>query len=461
MGWHGYLGWEICFPGQAGRVYLKMSGELAFEVDIMNFAWNIWSLRYLRAALRKSLLAVPVFGSAMLGGWQPVIADTIQLKNGGHLDGELLNPERGKDDMLIVRVESGGRIALAPAQVQRVIRKSDAQVEYEKRLPKVAETTDGHWEMAEWCRDMGLIAQRRTHLEKVIAIDPEYEKARIALGYSKASGTWLRPEEFMRRQGYVLHKGTWKLAQQVEIESNAQEWEQSVRDWRKKLHMWLGQLDGKKREDALKNLNEIRDPAAVPPIVDLLINNETPTAVRVSMLDILEKIPSGDTTNALIQISLKDKNDNLRDRCLSLLRRTNPAAGLMAFSKELKSKDNKIVNRAGYCLQQMQLPDATVPLIEALVSSHKFLIQQGGGPGQMSTTFGGGNDGTADGNGLGGLGMGGKPKIISQNLQNPAVLSALTSLHAGVNFGYDQQAWRRWYTNQQSGNGANLRRAID
>lgn len=412
------------------------------------------------AAVMSRVAATLLAGSGVFCNTMEVRADTVHLKNGGQIEGELLNPERTKDDMVLVRVAAGGRVALAPNQVQRVVRKSDAQIEYETKLPKVPETAEGHWEISEWCREMGLISQRRTHLEKVIAISPDHEKARVALGYSKASGTWLRPEEFMRKQGYILHKGTWKLAQQVEIEENTSEWEQSVRDWRKKLHVWLDQLDGRKAEEARKNLQLIRDPAAVPSIVDILVNSDWPVSVRVTMLDLLEKLPTGDATGALIQVALNDKNDNLRDRCLSLLRRNSPAAALSAFTKELKSKDNKVINRAGYCLQQLQLPEATIPLIDSLVTSHKFMVQQGGGPGQMSAAFGGGADGTGSGNGLGGLGMGGKPKIIKQDLQNPAVLAALTSLYQGINFGYDQQAWKRWFISQQSGN-VNLRRTTN
>lgn len=390
-----------------------------------------------------------------------VWAETILLKSGGHIEGELLNPDRAKEDNLQLKLAAGGRLAIAPAQVQRVIRKSEGQLEYETRLPKMVDTAAAHWEMAEWCKETGLLSQRRTHLEKVIALDPEHEKARIALGYNKISGTWMRQEEFMKKQGYILHKGSWKLPQQIEIEEDTQAWELLVREWRKKVNTWVGQLGSRRDAEARNNLLAINEVAAVPPVVELLSDESNPPAVRGMMLEIVERIPQSEATNALIMIALKDKNENLRDRALELLKKRNPSAGLSAFTKELKNKNNKIVNRAAVCLQHLDLPEATMPLIDALVTNHKYMLQQGGGPGQMTTSFGGGTSGSADGNGMGGLGMGGKPKMIQQDHQNVAVLGALTALNPGINFAYDQKAWRRWYGSTQSAGDFNLRRSND
>jgi hypothetical protein len=38
------------------------------------------------------------------------------------------------------------------------------------------------------------------------------------------------------------------------------------------------------------------------------------------------------------------------------------------------------------------------------------------------------------------------------------VVTALTVMHPGVNYQYDQEAWRRWYARQATPTNVNLRR---
>ena len=73
------------------------------------------------------------------------------------------------------------------------------------------------------------------------------------------------------------------------------------------------------------------------------------------------------------------------------------------FISMLKSNNNNTVNSAANALGSLAMKDATLPLIEALVTNHK--IQVGGGN-NVNANFSGNQPG------LGGLQFGGKPKII-------------------------------------------------
>jgi hypothetical protein len=68
------------------------------------------------------------------------------------------------------------------------------------------------------------------------------------------------------------------------------------------------------------------------------------------------------------------------------------------------------------------------------------------------------NDGSGGGGG-GGFGMG-TPKPIKTKVtnQNDQVLAALNSLFPGVNFGFDEAAWKRWYAQTHEPPKVNLRR---
>ena len=61
--------------------------------------------------------------------------------------------------------------------------------------------------------------------------------------------------------------------------------------------------------------------------------------------------------------------------------------------------------------------------------------------------------------GSGGMTMGQKKVIKVVEINNAEVLSALTSLHQGVNFGFDKSAWRRWFMQSKTSTAnADLRR---
>ena len=108
------------------------------------------------------------------------------------------------------------------------------------------------------------------------------------------------------------------------------------------------------------------------------------------------------------------------------------------FVGKLKSKDNVVVNLAAIALGRMKDPSSIGPLINALVTVHKFKIVTSGGDG-MSASFGSGGTG---------LSMGNKPKYIRRQIPNQAVLDALVAI-TGCNFNFDKQAWKYWHAAQK------------
>jgi HEAT repeat protein len=118
------------------------------------------------------------------------------------------------------------------------------------------------------------------------------------------------------------------------------------------------------------------------------------------------------------------------------------------YVQALKSKDNVVVNRAGYALGRIGDVAAISPLIDALVTKHKYQVSAGGP--EISAGFGTGG---------GGLNVGGNaPQIIEKEEQNQRVLQALMKLSANQSFEYDEQAWRAWFVDQQMRQHINSRR---
>lgn len=386
-------------------------------------------------------------------------AEVVVLKSGGRVEGTLANPERQRTDPIMVNAAGGLRLSLTPAQVARVVVKTDAEKQYDAALPTVPDTVEGHWEMAQWCAAAGLDAQRKTHLAAVIRLDPDHAEARRLLGYSKFGEEWMKPEEWMRSQGYVLFAGKWCLPHEIEMSKQAREWELATKRWRKDLKTWIGWIEdrGRRSEAGWQNIQAIRDEAAAPALLEALADAGLPRSLRLECLERLVRLPARHSTNTLIKLAMKDKDEEVSDKCLDELKRQRSTTALHAFIKELKSKDNKVVRRAAYCLGVLSDPEATVPLIDALVTPHKFAVTVGGAPGQIGAGFGGPTDGSGGGGGSFSFGSP-KPQIKTFEIKNDESLAALTSMHPGVNFHYDEKQWKSWAIDTRTTADMDLRR---
>jgi HEAT repeat protein len=141
----------------------------------------------------------------------------------------------------------------------------------------------------------------------------------------------------------------------------------------------------------------------------------------------------------------------IREQCLDYLMSFERPVSILPYVQALKDKDNVIVNHAGAALGKLGNPAAISPMIDALVTTHKYQVHAAP-PGQIGAAFdprGGG----------GGLQMGGNgPQIVERDRENLSVLRALEKLTANHEFDFDEQAWRRWYVDRQMREHVNSRR---
>jgi hypothetical protein len=374
-----------------------------------------------------------------------VLGETFLLKSGGRIEAQQLNPGRGPTEPYLLKTDLGLKLSLTPAQVSRVVIRSDVQKQYDAEVLAASNTADGHWQLAEWCKEAGLVTERKAHLQKVLDLDPDHERARAALGFGRVGERWLTMDDVMQNLGYVRAGGVWKTPQQLELEVAARESELATKKLRRDILMWIDQLDGSRRETALANLRSLRDPRAGPTLVELLDDTKRPREVRMLALDMLGRLPPGLGAKAVLKLAMDEKDADIRDRCLDEVVRMKDSGVASLFIGLLKSKDNKRVNRAATCLARLEDPDATLPLIEALVTTHEYMIMPSNGGG---LSF----------NSAGGFSAGGKPQKFKKEHENVAVLSALTTLHAGTNFHHDEAAWRKWYTSEFTTTKVDLRR---
>jgi len=386
--------------------------------------------------------AVLLAAMVLLTARFPAQAEVFVLVNEGRVVGELVNPDENPREKFVVRTASGGQITLAKSQVKQILRARDEIVEYEKIRRAYPDTVEGQWALSQWCLEKKLLSQRQKHLRRIIEIDPDHAEARRLLKYSRTNGKWMTRDELMTSQGFVKYKnGEYLLPQQIEILEKKQDSAETERAWFKKIKRWRNWLGTDRDQLARKSILEIDDPYAARALVQGLKTDRVPV-VRLLYIESLANIGTPGALEALAVCSIEDPVEEVRLTCLDFLIKKNTPGVIDYYVGMLRSKDNRIVNRSGSCLGELNATTAILPLIHALVTVHKFKVTTGK-PGGMSAGFPTGGSG----GGGGGLSMGSSTKIIANHMNNPSVLESLVKI-TGKNFLYNEKAWKNWYATE-------------
>ncbi len=376
-------------------------------------------------------------------GLRRASGELFLLQSGGKVSGQLVPQDPPDKDHLTIKTDAGATITLARSQIKQTLHQRPEEIEYEKLRVRAADTVEGQWELAEWCRENRLTAQREKHLKRIIELDPDDRQARLALGYERHGDTWTTQEEQMTKNGYVRYKGRWRLPQEIEIMEKERKKVLAEKEWIQKIAGWRSWLGTGRDQQARDNLMAIKDNAAIKGLAEALKNDSRDDARRV-FIDALAHVG---TTPALMALTAWTMQEQVQDLCLSCLEHLRKAKcheAVVYFVGKLQSKDNTEVNRAGMALGAMGDPTAVDPLIDSLITTHKFKIVTGN-PGQTSATFGNGPGNSSPG---GGLSVGGGPKIVYRQIPNESVHDALVLL-TGTDYGFEIGQWKAWHALQR------------
>lgn len=401
--------------------------------------------------MSRSLVVVVLLG--LVTAWTApaaVRADIYELKDGGAVVGDEVQ-RRDNGDYLI-KTADGAQITLERNQLERIVPQDKLAAEYERRSRTTPDTADGHRQLAAWCVERDLRVEADHHLARVAELDPDDEDARRSLGLQRVNGRWLTREQMMATRGMRLHEGKFRTPQDIAVRERDKQQQAVEVDWFSKLRTWRGWLDDRRPErvaEAQRQFAAINDPQATPALVKLL-NDEQDDWIFELLLNAVGRSNHPLAIQTLVAYSLEDDRLEIREQCLDYLLNANRPVSVLPYVQALKDKENVIVNRAGAALGKLGNPAAVSPLIDALVTTHKYQIQ-GAQPGQIGAAF--------SPNGGGGLQMGGNgPQIIQRERENLSVLRALEKLSGAHEFDFDEQAWRRWYVDRQMREHINSRR---
>ena len=378
---------------------------------------------------------------AFLCSYSPSQADTFLLQHGGQIEGEWLNQAEQPLIKYLVRTPSGLTLSLPADEVRDAVRQSPAQREYLKRAPFTDNTAAAQWTMAEWCRQQGLTAERKVHLQRVIELDPNHRQARGLLGYQFQNGEWITKADAHRREGYEFYRGKWRTPQEIEILEARGRTELAEKEWLAKIRRWRQDLNTDKASVAREQLAKITDPIAVRPLSEFFAR-EGAIPVKMLYADILANIHTPEAISALIERSLADPSEEIFYYCLEKLVPFDSPRISESYVPALKDVNNIRVNRAGTALARLKDKSVIAPLIDALITTHTQALPGRPGTNSDSTTAAF----SADGGTFMKKGEGGT--LVVMHVHNQPVLVALNKL-TGVDFGFDQKAWRYWHSQEK------------
>jgi hypothetical protein len=403
--------------------------------------------------------------SVVLFSFHAANADIVYLKTGGVMRGVIDPSDDDAEDSVTMKLLSGAEIELPAEHISsRQVRPLKFE-QYEVRAESLPDTLDAHWKLAEWCRGQKLDEQREIHLEIVLAIDPEHRQAHYGLRHTFYRDQWMTRDEYDQTRiadGFVKYKGKWVRADKLESVKSDDAASKAEREWYAKVRVWLNWATGNHAEraaDGLNNLKGIDSPDALSALVQFLGKSQR-VDVRRLFIEIAGKIAGPGPVVPLATLSVREDVRELRELALSMIDKAHYEQARQLVVGDLRNRNNVIVRRAGTVLAKIGDETSVPTLIRALVTTHSYKVRvpvQGysfGVDGSIPSGSGlppeieiGLRTGVYDSvQVVPLLGAARATKLIpvAINRENTEVLMALRQITEN-NFGYDETAWQRWW----------------
>lgn len=406
-----------------------------------------------------SLRASAIASLALAGGGWLFAADsvptaTVVLDSGGKLRANV-HPATAKEGETVILEGSGLLIELPRDSVDEAVAPDPLLVEYATRAAKTADAAPEHFALSEWCHENKLDPERTYELQRTIAFDPDHEAARKQLGYTRIDGKWVHPEQSFLDLGYVRYRGSWYSQAELENVLAEEETEKKRRGYLRDMINWRRQAirGGPQGTEAILNFQRVQDPLALFAVREMWKDESVPQ-MRETYVDMLGRIPGGGADGLLTEIALNDSLERVRILAIDRLverQATHVVPSLLPILQSDKSSIQDI-NRAAVVIGRLRDERAVPALIAALVTERKQTVTTGSA-GSVSPTFGSG----AGGGGTG-LSAGGSSRTENVQVRNGEVLGALEAITGqGQRFQYDEDLWRRWYSDFRNLKNVDLR----
>lgn len=411
--------------------------------------------RTLPGCRSPGLLRGPALILSVLLVW-PVGAagDVFQLRNGGSVSGSLLTIDEGN-----YRIRTTVGIVSVPASsVVAVEEAATPFEEYDRRVRATADTADEQTELAAWCDEQGLRAERRRHLRRAVELDPDHAAARRALGYVRVGALWVDGRRVAEAGGEAAADNGDEAVEPEKLARAIQaEWSQRIRAIK---HSLLDSSLARLVDEGRVRIREIRDPLAILPLAQVLGLGDRDS--RLLLVEMLSRFPEDEATLNLGVLGLVDDDEDIRARAVAALAPRKDPRIVAQYRAALRSGSDVILARAATGLAQLQAPEAVPDLIALLTAQRERWVEvplrqymrtwpqtfvtmttvhlsSGGGLVVHRPEVGVYRDFV-----LWNEPVRNEWQFREVTVYRTEVLEALKRL-TGQNFGFEGEAWRRWY----------------
>lgn len=388
---------------------------------------------------------------ALAAAWSP--ADTLHLKNGGTLEGRI---ESQTPEAYRIRT-TVGLVAVPLDSVSRVERGPSVFDEYDTRSAALEPTAQAQFALSQWCDEQGLKALARSHLDRALEIDPDFAPARAKLGFVRVGDLWVDGRKLAKSAASRPGDASAGGDEQKLIAAMQTQWLRRIRAIRS---TFLDSTTDRLLRSGRAKILEIRDPLAIEPLVRVLSDGNL--ACRDALVEILSRFTEDEATMNLAVLALLDADDGIRRRALTQLARRNDPRVVSQFRAGLKSDSDGLIRRAAFAIDVLKDRGAVPDLIGVLTAQRRKAVETPVAEyiGSYATVFSGPTvanlGGTIRVTHIPRIGFaaassfvfpGSQTQVRDVTVFRTEVLEALRSL-TGVDFGFDEAAWRRWYEEQ-------------
>lgn len=384
-----------------------------------------------------------------------VRAGKVELSGGGQLTGAVRRVENpdGSTAHVVVRIDPQMSVAVPGVHTRRAVGDDELQ-EYRERAAAAKQDADAQFELARWCKSQTLLHQYRFHLTRTIDIDPDHTLARAALGFVRDGNGWVSFELLRRSQGLVQdNKGRWVLPEVLAEREQNDSYDQAsklwIRDFRR-LHSRAARGDA----EAIAEIQAIEDPIATSAIAGEFVRSRSSRSdvrnLRLIYVRLLGKMRNGIAVKTLVEAGVLETDALIREEALRQLTQYGASSAVASYLPLLQSNSAKQVKAAARALEFFPDPELAFQYIPALVTEQKTRTQVGS-PG-TNASFGN--------NGVAGLSSGSQVVERTQTIRNPEVLNLIKQIAPGVDYGYDERAWKKYFADLRNPNRSDLRRDL-
>ncbi|NUN50304.1 MAG: hypothetical protein HUU15_15945 [Candidatus Brocadiae bacterium] len=297
----------------------------------------------------------------------PALADTVICKDGRKIEGRILeDTEHG------VKLEvRHGSVTIPRHQIRSVERGATSEEVYRERSARIAPgDVKAMLDLARWCDEQKLRKEATAEYQRVIAADPENEKARTALGHVRHEGVWMTFEDSARAKGLVEFGGQWMPPEQARVKQalkEQKELEQAIAERVRDSFRKLSSADIEARARARELLDGIPADYKYLPILENLENRSAD--VRAYCVGALGPFDRPEAMAKLARRVLLDESAVIRDAATEMLRTWNRPDTWIQIQKGLQSDSAAVRIRAAQALVVFPNEGAAEALISALAKA--------------------------------------------------------------------------------------------